>query len=123
MTKHTTKELYAMFLESDFWIELSRLKRRQAGKCQRCPARKQLQAHHIRYPEHWFDTRLEDLEVLCRDCHEKEHRIAKVVFTPNTPQQARERRQGLERNGQWKPWQNFRTTPIYHYVNRGASTN
>lgn len=101
MTTHTTAELYAMFLESDWWIELSRRKRSMVGHCERCPATSALQAHHVRYPENWFDTRLEDLEVLCRDCHEKEHKITRVVFTPNTPRQAKAWRKGNKKRS-WK---------------------
>lgn len=88
MTQHTTKELYAMFLESQWWVDLSFTKRCAVRKCERCGCTYDLQAHHIRYPENWFETRLEDLEVLCRDCHEKEHHIAKVVSTPKTRAQA-----------------------------------
>lgn len=74
------KELYAIFLLSDFWIELSRQKRRQVRKCEKCGCDSRLQAHHVRYPENWFDTRLADLKVLCRPCHEKEHGIVESPF-------------------------------------------
>lgn len=73
MTWKTTKELYAEFLGSDFWVCLSRQKRKQVGKCERCGSKHRLQSHHVRYPENWFDTRLEDLEVLCRKCHARHH--------------------------------------------------
>ncbi len=72
------KEAYALFLESDFWKELSLECRQAAGfKCQRCgmQGRSRTQAHHRRYPEHWFDTRVEDLECVCRKCHLQEHGI------------------------------------------------
>lgn len=71
-----------MFLDSDWWINLSRLKRRQVGKCERCGVVITLQSHHIHYPDNWFDTRLEDLEVLCCSCHEKEHGIVPVKPDP-----------------------------------------
>lgn len=69
------KELYALFLESEWWVQLSRRKRAAVGKCERCPSRRRLQSHHLHYPDNWFDTTMEDLEVLCRSCHEKEHGI------------------------------------------------
>lgn len=72
------KELYYDFLLSDFWIELSRLKRKLVSKCERCGSDNRLQAHHLRYPDNWFDTKLSDLKVLCRECHEKEHGISHV---------------------------------------------
>lgn len=75
MTFRDAKELYALFLESDWWIELSRRKRRMVGHCERCLGTERLQSHHRLYRESWFDTRLDDLEVLCRTCHEQEHGI------------------------------------------------
>lgn len=101
MTRCTTAELYRMFLDSDWWINLSRSKRRAVKKCQRCGRKKKLQSHHIRYAENWFDTKLEDLEVLCRRCHELEHNIVPVKFTPNTKSQASQWRQGNKKRS-WK---------------------
>lgn len=69
------KELYSMFLDSDWWISLSRRKRSLVGRCERCSSTDRLQSHHLLYRDNWFDTLLEDLEVLCRPCHEKEHGI------------------------------------------------
>jgi len=71
----SAKELYGMFLESVWWQRLSWKKRQQVGKCERCGSRRRLQAHHRIYRENWFDTTLEDLECVCRKCHEKEHGI------------------------------------------------
>lgn len=87
MTIHSTKELYEMFLESDFWKDISKRKRALVGHCERCPSRKRLQAHHLRYPEHWFDVRLDDLVVLCRACHEKAHGLE-----PSKPRSKRHHR-------------------------------
>lgn len=83
MTVLTTRELYGLFLDSDWWIHLSRLKRRKVGCCEKCRAKRKLQSHHVCYRENWFDTKLSDLQVLCRDCHESHHKITKVIFTPN----------------------------------------
>lgn len=70
-----TKENYQKFLESDFWIALSRKKRKEVGKCERCGGRFDLQSHHKVYPENWWNTTEAMLEVLCRPCHKKEHGI------------------------------------------------
>lgn len=72
----TPKERYAEFLKSEFWIGLSRRKRRMVGRCERCGGRRYLQAHHRFYREDWFQTELGDLEVLCRRCHAKHHGIS-----------------------------------------------
>lgn len=91
MTTLSSKERYALFLESDFWKELSRRKRLIVGRCERCGCRNNLQSHHRFYRENWFDTILSDLEVLCRRCHENHHQ--KKAFpagsTSRTRRQAR----------------------------------
>ena len=81
MTFLDTRELYSIFLESDWWINLSRKKRGMVGHCERCPSTDHLQSHHRFYRENWFDTLMEDLEVLCRPCHEKEHGISSTTVT------------------------------------------
>lgn len=82
MTYLDTRELYGLFLGSDFWVNLSRNKRRQIGKCERCGSVSRLESHHKFYRENWFDTLPDDLEVLCRGCHEKQHGIQETVKTP-----------------------------------------
>lgn len=69
----TVAKKYREFLKSEFWRALSSRKKKEVGKCEVCGAKSGLQSHHIRYPRNWYDTRLEDLEVLCRKCHSKEH--------------------------------------------------
>lgn len=80
-----TKEAYAEFLASAFWVELSRRVRRRRKRCARCGSRKRLQAHHKFYRDDWYQTQEGDLEVLCRACHEAEHHIqTKVTVQPPT---------------------------------------
>lgn len=82
------KELYALFIESDWWRELSYRKRSSCGFiCNRCHKKDHCQAHHTHYPENWFDTTLDDLECICRECHEREHGIVHPVdrYIPQPP--------------------------------------
>ena len=37
-----------------------------------------MQAHHVRYPDDWFKTTIEDLITLCRGCHRIEHGLGKI---------------------------------------------
>lgn len=64
---------YAKFLRTPFWIELSSRKKAKVGKCERCGADKRLQSHHKEYPDNWFDSTEEMLEVVCSRCHRLEH--------------------------------------------------
>lgn len=73
----TSKQKYREFLESDFWIELSAEKRDGVTKCEECgKGNGVLQSHHMFYRKNWYDTKLEDLVVLCRGCHRKRHGFA-----------------------------------------------
>lgn len=90
MTFLSAKELYAMFLDSDWWIALSRYKRTLQPWCEKCDSSTDLQSHHISYPENWFDTTTDILKVFCRSCHIKEHALlasftTQVVKCSSTP--------------------------------------
>jgi len=67
------QRLYA----SSEWRRLRRqLRARAGGKCESCGSTESLHAHHVKswaeYPELRFD--LDNLRLLCRDCHHNEHR-------------------------------------------------
>ncbi len=70
------KERYAEFLKSEFWKRLSFTVRKNHGfRCQRCGVLDHCQAHHKFYREDWYQTQPEDLECVCRECHEAHHGI------------------------------------------------
>jgi len=100
MTWLTTKELYRMFLDSDWWRNLSIRKRHSVGLCEECGTADGLQSHHIRYPDNWFDTKEWDLKVLCFKCHGLKHGINS---DPNRTTGAREAyRNGFATRKQFK---------------------
>lgn len=69
---------YREFLKSDFWKSFSNAKKESVGgKCEKCGAKKSLNAHHVVYRNPWTAVRMEDLIVLCRKCHRKAHGIKK----------------------------------------------
>lgn len=74
-----TKAEYAKFLKTEFWIDLSTCKKVSVGKCEKCGSEEELHCHHKFYRKSWFETQFEDLEVLCRDCHEAEHGIIRPM--------------------------------------------
>jgi hypothetical protein len=113
------KELYALFLESRWWLDLSRECRKEAGgRCSECGSTNRLQAHHLRYPDNWFDTTLKDLRCLCDDCHAKAHGLVEtaptVIFKkPAVPQRNRVKRKKSVRHRKKRrpvPFQKWRTS-------------
>lgn len=66
--------IYTEFLRTPFWQKL-RLQRLafDACKCRNCGSKSSLDVHHRFYRSSWFDTQLNDLLTLCRDCHKTAH--------------------------------------------------
>lgn len=75
----TPKENYEIFLNSDYWRYIRKLKLTQSRcKCQICGSKEGLNVHHNSYAHHYKEHKhLEDLVVLCRKCHEIFHDIVK----------------------------------------------
>jgi hypothetical protein len=69
----THKEKYHEYLRSEEWYALRKRKIKEAGgRCQMCSKGEPLHVHHRTY-DNIFNEKLEDLIVLCKDCHEKFH--------------------------------------------------
>ena len=67
---------YKDYLRTPEWQERRDKALHQAnGRCQRCGNYRDLQVHHKTY-ERKGEELPQDLIVLCRDCHEKEHGLA-----------------------------------------------
>jgi hypothetical protein len=72
---------YQDFLETDYWRDLSRrMKERCNYTCQRCglhrfPCEGGLNVHHKTYAHRGseYPDHVDDLEVLCEDCHQEKH--------------------------------------------------
>ncbi|MCP4986889.1 MAG: HNH endonuclease [Colwellia sp.] len=70
------REKYLNYLQSQEWQdkrqEVFNLRGRECERCGKDLNRKRADVHHKTY-ENLFKERMEDLEVLCRPCHEDEH--------------------------------------------------
>ena len=67
------KKEYYDYLDSDKWKSIkSRLFILLGKYCERCGSKERIQVHHITY-ERLFNERFDDLEILCENCHKKEH--------------------------------------------------
>ena len=65
---------YYDYLESERWRDKRKYKLREVDyQCERCGSAKNLEVHHVNY-EHAGEEPMEDLVVLCRDCHREIHR-------------------------------------------------
>lgn len=72
---------YDDFLKTDYWKEVRQAKLRECGhKCQICGAKHDLHIHHNCYDHHGQEHKhLEDLVVLCKDCHTLFHQKLKIA--------------------------------------------
>lgn len=70
----TQKEWYrTIYLLSDHWKHLRSSALKTKGECcEDCKKTKRLDVHHLNY-RNIFDVALDDLQILCRRCHEKRH--------------------------------------------------
>lgn len=69
-----SKTNYQEYLKTQRWKQIKAIKLSYNNKCQLCGSKDNLQVHHSTY-EHVGDEKnhLEDLIVLCKDCHAKFH--------------------------------------------------
>ena len=76
---HILQMDYYDFLATPYWKAVSQYKRYKAKyKCELCNSNGSLAVHHKTYENHGLEVyHLEDLVVLCKDCHEKFHDIVR----------------------------------------------
>lgn len=72
-TISSDKEKYQAYLCSREWCERREsVKRRSGGKCERCRVNAMDHVHHLTYARKYAEP-LEDLQALCKECHEFTH--------------------------------------------------
>lgn len=92
---------YREYLKSDHWRMLRAGAFKAYGRrCARCPATCRLDVHHVRYPRLWIEATVQDLMILCRPCHDKEHGITPAIVT----QVEKKALQKQSRNQSRKQW-------------------
>jgi 5-methylcytosine-specific restriction endonuclease McrA len=75
MFKTPHKVKYHKYLNSIDWkAKKTRVMQQRGGRCEKCNSSYRIEVHHKTY-ERIFNERLEDLEVLCFQCHRKEHNV------------------------------------------------
>ena len=72
----TQQKGYQEYLQSEHWKTTSRLAKEHYGNiCNDCGNKENIEVHHLNY-DRIGEERLEDLQLLCRYCHEKEFKKA-----------------------------------------------
>jgi hypothetical protein len=67
------KWYYNVYLKTEHWKIVRKIKHVIEGhKCQICSGKSDLRVHHNNYKNLWCE-RLNDLVVLCDDCHKRHH--------------------------------------------------
>lgn len=77
-----------VYLKSEEWdsVRLQALVREKA-QCQMCGEESiSNDAHHIHYPKSFWDTKIDDLVILCRDCHELAHKLLPFSTKKSQPE-------------------------------------
>lgn len=65
---------YHEYIKSAQWQQrASAMKMHTGYRCENCGKSRNLTVHHLNY-DHLGDERIEDLKVLCWECHREEHR-------------------------------------------------
>lgn len=69
---------YQNFLETPYWKAISAYLKIVKKKCEKCGSKLNLHTHHKTYKHHGYEIlHLEDLEVVCSNCHCKTHKEKK----------------------------------------------
>lgn len=65
---------YDLFLLTPYWKTIKSIMRQKYNCCQKCGSKSKLHVHHLTYEHHFYEHLfLDDLNMLCKECHEKEH--------------------------------------------------
>ncbi len=71
--KKKRKKEYRSYLKSFEWNQIKEELFSVRGKvCEECTSTKRIEVHHLTY-ENIFNEEPEDLMILCRECHKKQH--------------------------------------------------
>ncbi len=74
------KEIYSEYLLTPHWAQLKEETFKAHGhSCHACGSIDRVDAHHLVYRENLSDCTTEDMLPLCRSCHEKLHKIKRVI--------------------------------------------
>lgn len=88
-----------VYLHSEHWKNLRIQAFKEWGRhCHRCPATSRLDVHHLRY-RNLYDVTVQDLQILCRKCHEREHAQPTAIVFHGLPSEICQQIQRFISNG------------------------
>lgn len=86
---------YKSYLKSKEWFSVRESLFLIRGKrCERCLSTENIQVHHIHY-RNIFREKLEDLMVVCKDCHRKIHGLNSSGHKPNPKNKKKQKKKKL----------------------------
>jgi 5-methylcytosine-specific restriction endonuclease McrA len=78
-----TKDQYAEYLQTLWWRQIARAMRDAYPVCQKCDFPYELNVHHRTYDRLGNEKIPDDLMVLCRSCHSREHFLQEIEKYPH----------------------------------------
>ena len=70
---HPLQKRYRTYVRTMHWRALKTKRLSRAGnKCEQCHGTNKLEVHHINY-KNLYDATLDDLKVMCHECHNSHH--------------------------------------------------
>lgn len=108
----TMREWYReVYLYSAHWLQLRLRKLLHAGrKCQRCGIGGNLDIHHKNYRD-IYDVEMDDLEALCRTCHQLEHHIKPTPKKPKPKKKPKGRKKKASKHA-------YKSSPVWRSFRR-----
>ena len=73
----THKQKYHNYLRSDKWSAIRTQVIKDRESCEKCWGNERLEVHHKTYAN-VFKEQMEDLQLLCRRCHQEAHGIVDI---------------------------------------------
>jgi 5-methylcytosine-specific restriction endonuclease McrA len=110
------QKAYSEFLKTDFWKNLRDQAVERDKQCRHCgnTSKPLFEVHHMIYRTSWYDTRLDDLQTLCKPCHRSTHGLVKKVYDHSEARKRKQRKKAFKnrmkkRHGAaWRSAQAFR---------------
>ena len=108
-----TKEEYAEYRDTDYWLERSAVIQARDRMCRLCCSKSSLQVHHITYDRCPFDELDSDLITVCGRCHLAIHGL---IVEGMTLEEDKQRRLVASNDERWEWHKYYEDASIWYAV-------